>query len=89
MACKCYADYFFGNPRKDQICGTKKGGIIFPASDPECCPGGCPGQSECAEPKEPYGFGKFYDLRFFIRLSVVTISLALLILIYLKVLRPK
>lgn len=87
MSCRCYADVFFGNPKKDQICGTKRGNLIIPAPE-GCCPGGCPGQTKDVEPREPYGTGKMYNIRFFTRLSIVSIVLGLILLIYLKMLRP-
>lgn len=83
MTCRCYADVTFGDPRKNQICGTKLKDIVVPASE-GCCPGGCPGQTNGVEPREPYAFGKMYNLRVFTRLVAFSF-IAIVILIYLKI----
>ena len=86
MTCRCYADVTFGDPRKDQICGTKRGDLVVPAGA-YCCPGGCPGQTEGVEPRDPYGYGKMYNLRVFTRLSLFLFVTGVLLLMYLKVFR--
>ena len=86
MTCRCYADVSFGDPRKDQICGTKRCDLVVP-SGPDCCPGGCPGQTDGVEPREPYGYGKMYNLRVFTRLSLLMFVLGFALLMYLKMLR--
>lgn len=84
MSCGCYADVFFGDPMRDQICGTKRGDLIIPAPE-GCCIGGCPGQTDGVEPREPTGLGKMYNLRVFIRLILVMFTIGIILLIYLKV----
>lgn len=84
--CRCYADESFGNPRRDQICGKKLRGMIIPCK-PGCCPGGCPGQCTNVESREPFGFGKMSDMRAFTRIIAALFVLAILTLIYLKILR--
>ena len=81
--CRCYADESFGNPRRDQVCGKKLRGMIVPCKA-GCCPGGCPGQCTNVEPREPFGFGKIYDMRAFTRTICGLFVLSLLTLIYLK-----
>lgn len=78
-ACRCYADDTFGNPREDQMCGVKRRGYILPCRS-DCCHGGCPG----THPKEPYGYGKYIDIRMYIR-AVLTLFAIAIVLIYLKV----
>jgi hypothetical protein len=84
MTCRCYADSTFGDRRQNQICGTKRNDLIFPAPV-GCCPDGCPGQTDGVEPREPFGIGKMYTIRFFTRLILLLFT-ATAILIYLKIL---
>jgi|MEHZ01.5.fsa_nt_MEHZ011518903.1_43 hypothetical protein len=82
--CRCYADVTFGDHRKNQICGTKHDkDLIVPAPE-GCCPGGCPGQTDGIEPREPYGFGKMYNIRVFTWL-IAFFFITAAILTYLKI----
>lgn len=78
--CRCYADVTFGDPKKNQVCGTKRRGFIVPC-DPGACHGGCSGA-------EPYGFGKMYRVRVFVW-TIACLFAAALALTYLKMLAPE
>jgi hypothetical protein len=82
MNCACYADEFFGDPKRNQICGTKWNDLIIPAPE-GCCPEGCPGQTDGIEPRDPHGLGKMYNLRVFTR-TILFLFFAAAVIIYLK-----
>lgn len=51
--CRCYAYDYERDPRQKQICAVRRGRYISPCP-PGCCAGGCPGQTEGTEPREPF-----------------------------------
>jgi|SaaInl85LU_5_DNA_1037374.scaffolds.fasta_scaffold02244_7 hypothetical protein len=72
MTCRCYEDVTFGH----RACGVKKGDLVIP-SPPDCCPGGCEGDT-------PVELGKMYNIRILTRLALCMFIIGVLLLIYLK-----
>ena len=61
-SCRCYADYDTPRPHNEQTCGTVKKGYIIPCES-GCCAGGCPGNDNEIQPRQPYAFGYLYTPR--------------------------
>ena len=52
--CRCYAYDDLWEPKKTQFCGVRSGPRVVPCPEKECCAGGCPGEVEGVDTREPF-----------------------------------
>lgn len=51
--CRCYAYSDVSDTKRYQFCGVRRGPRIIDCPV-DCCPGGCPGNGNNIEPREPF-----------------------------------
>jgi hypothetical protein len=76
--CRCYALKSSSAPRKEQVCAAQHGKYFF-ACPAACCVGGCPGQGDNTEDREPFGIVDAIDIpETFNVLNIILILLVIL-----------
>ena len=82
--CRCYAYSDTTNPMSNQFCAARRGAQLKPCPA-DCCAGGCPGQVEGIEPKQPFRivdhFNQTDNTKPLIYLGLIIVTIALLFIL--------
>lgn len=84
--CRCYAYDDVWDPKKRQFCGVRRGPHVVPCPENECCAGGCPGEIDGLDPREPFRIikrplpleGKQFSTEVYVLILLIMFSLVFL-----------